>query len=343
MGILTACRPRKEVLHGDLDDAIFAADFGQVIWGKAPKVYQDPQTFCQNTHPAQQLRKIIESVFNRLADPKEAGVTIRLSTGFGGGKTHTLMALWHLANNISNLSLCTELLPAAGRPPKVEVVAIDAGKAGVPVFASHNLIKVQSLWGEIFYRLGKEKGLKQLGAADDPEASPDEALLESIFPPGPVLILLDELVIYLAKLSERGQGNLFGFLNSLASVVGRRPRTVLLVTDPAGQVAYAREAAQLGESLDKAAHALDEIIGRRFVDFDPIGEESAQVIVRRLFDKVDSQAAQKASALYHGLYGRVEQDTPARRFRDQFLFKKLGCAAALPGRRRSYNSGRHCA
>jgi hypothetical protein len=135
-------------------------------------------------------------------------------------------------------------------------------------------------------------------------------MLEAVFPPGPVLILLDELMIYLARLSERGQGNLFGFLNSLASVVGRRPQTVLLVTDPAGQMAYAREAAQLGESLDKAAQALDEIIGRRFVDFDPIGEESAQVIIRRPFDKVDSQAAQKASALCHGLYERVEHDTP---------------------------------
>ncbi|MBM4273482.1 MAG: ATP-binding protein [Deltaproteobacteria bacterium] len=310
MGIFAACRPRQEVLHGDLDDAIFAADFGQVIWGKAPKVYQDPETFLQNTHPAAQLKKIVGAVCNRLADPKEAGVTIRLSTGFGGGKTHTLMALWHLAQNIGNLSLGTELLPAAGRPPKVTVVAVDAGRAGVPVFATHGLIKVQSLWGEMFYRLGKEKALKQLGPADDPEASPDEALLEAVFPAGPVLVLLDELVIYLAKLSERGQGNLFGFLNSLASVVNRRPRTVLLVTDPAGQVAYAKEAAQLGESLDRAAHALDEIMGRRFVDFDPIGEESAQVIVRRLFRKVDAQAAQKASALYHALYERVERDTP---------------------------------
>jgi predicted AAA+ superfamily ATPase len=172
MGILTACQPRKEVLHGDLDDAIFAADFGQVIWGKASKVYQDPQAFFQNTHPAKQLRKVVESIFERLANPKEAGATIRLSTGFGGGKTHTLMGLWHLANNIDKLSLGTELLPAAGRPPKVKVVAVDAGKGGLPIFASYGAIKVHSLWGEIFYRLGKEKALEQLGEADNPEASP---------------------------------------------------------------------------------------------------------------------------------------------------------------------------
>ena len=63
MGVLTACKPRQDVLVGDLDDAIFAADFGQLISGNAPKVYQDPKTFCQNTHPAQQLKKLVEMVF----------------------------------------------------------------------------------------------------------------------------------------------------------------------------------------------------------------------------------------------------------------------------------------
>lgn len=137
MGILNGCKPRKEVLKGDLDDAIFAADFGDLIAGKAPKVYGDPKTFFQNTHPAKQLCKVIEAVFDRLADPKEGGAVIRLSTGFGGGKTHTLMALWHLAKNIVDPAMGTDLLPAAGRPKKVTTIAIDAGKAGVPIFSTH--------------------------------------------------------------------------------------------------------------------------------------------------------------------------------------------------------------
>lgn len=114
MGILKGCKPRKEVLKGDLDDAIFAADFGNLISGDAPEVYKNPKIFFQNTHPAKPLCKVVEAVFGRLADAKEAGTTIRLSTGFGGGKTHTLMALWHLANNIGNPALGTDLLPAAG-------------------------------------------------------------------------------------------------------------------------------------------------------------------------------------------------------------------------------------
>src|SRR5258708_2158381 len=201
MGVLTGCQPRAEVLRGDLDDAIFAADFGDVIAGSAPKVYGDPSVFFRNTHPAQQLKKVVQAVFGRVADSKEGGATIRLSTGFGGGKTHTLIALYHLAKNIGDSGLGTDLLPAAGRPKSVTVVAIDASKAGVPVFATDGEIQVRSLWGEIFYRLGGEPALRRLGAADDPEASPNEDQIAAVLPDGPLLFLLDELVTYLAKLS----------------------------------------------------------------------------------------------------------------------------------------------
>lgn len=309
MGVFEGCKPRKEVLKGDLDDTIFAADFGDLITGDAPKVYSDAKVFFHNTHPAQQLCKVVEAVFARLANPKEGGATIRLSTGFGGGKTHTLMALWHLAKHVDDPSIGTELLPAAGRPKSVTPVAVDSGKAGVPQFAAHGPVKVHSLWGEVFFRLGGEKALKSLGKADDPEASPSDAQIDAAFPKGPVLILLDELVIYMAKLSDRGQGNLLGFLNSLNAVVSKRPQTVLVVTDTAGQAAYVSEAAKLAD-ITAAATSLHEVLGKKMTDFDPVGNEAARVIVRRLFENVNGATAQAASATYHSLYQRVAQDSP---------------------------------
>ncbi len=309
MGVLVACKPREDVLKGDLDDAIFAADFGHLIAETAPTVYGDAKTFFHNTHPAKELTRVVRLVFERLADSKEAGAVVRLSTGFGGGKTHTLMALWHLAHNIGDPSLGTELLPAAGRPKKVKVVAVDGSKAGVPEFARHKDCAVHSLWGEIFYRLGGAKAVMALGDADRPEASPSDDQLAAVLPNGPVLFLLDELVIYMAKLSATGQGNLLGFMRSLSSVVVNRKQAVLVVTDPATQQAYAGDAARLGASL-AAARMLAEETGRRASDFDPIGTESAQVIVRRLFDTVDRTAAEACSAAYHQLYGRVLEEHP---------------------------------
>lgn len=95
----------------------------------------------------------------------------------------------------------------------------------------------------------------------------------------------------MARLSERGQGNLLGFLNALASVAGKRPQTALVLTDPAQQAAYAGQAAALALEIEKAAMKLHEVQARRASDFDPIGEESAQIIVCRLLEKVDDGAA----------------------------------------------------
>jgi predicted AAA+ superfamily ATPase len=53
MGVFSGCKPRKEVLKGDLNDTIFAADFGDLVAGNAPKVYSDAKVFFHNTHPAQ--------------------------------------------------------------------------------------------------------------------------------------------------------------------------------------------------------------------------------------------------------------------------------------------------
>ncbi len=309
-GIFAACKPRKEVLEGELDDAIFAADFGHLIAGTAPKVYNDAATFIRNTEPTPDLKAICATVFRALAEKKEGGQLLRLSTGFGGGKTHTLMALWHLANNIGNLSFGTDLLPAAGRPKEIKVIAIDGGKAGIPVFATHGKTTVRSLQGEIFWQMGEGAALKTLGAADHHEACPEEKMIEKILGRGPLLILLDELVIYMASLSPQGQGNLMSFLGKLISVVTHRPQTVLVITDPGQQTSYADITAELASKLPATALKMDDILGRKMTDFDPIGKQAAKVIARRLFEKIDATAAAKTSDDYHNLYSRVREAHP---------------------------------
>ena len=148
------CVPRPEVIEGELDDAIFAARLRDVVDGRAPDVYGDARTFFQNTHPAQRLKGLASTVFGRLNDPKEAGSVLRLSTGFGGGKTHALITLWHLANNVRDTSLGTEVLPGAGRPNEVTVAAVEGEGLGTVVAQSHGDIVTHSLWGELAYQLG---------------------------------------------------------------------------------------------------------------------------------------------------------------------------------------------
>lgn len=310
LSIRTTCRPRPEVLQSELQDALFAASFAQVTLGEGARVYVDPHVFFRNTHPAHALSTIVRTVFERLVRSDEPGVALRLSTGFGGGKTHALIALWHLARNVSDPTLGTDLLAAAGRPPTVAVVGIDASGWGRDVAVRHPDAISHSLWGELAYQLSGREGLERLGPMDAADRIPDIGLLRQLLPEGPLLILIDELVIYMSNLSEQEAKQVVNFVGMLVSVVTSRAQAVLVITDPANQDAYADQSERLAKALDVATK-LDSVLSRAISDYDPIGDETAQVISRRLFEHVDRAAADTASSEYFAAYQRVVSELPA--------------------------------
>ena len=307
MGVKAGCTPRDDVLQGELDDAIFAASFDKLIRREGPAIYREPVQFFRNTHPTAALSKLCRDVFQRLASTDECGAVLRLSTGFGGGKTHALMTLWHLAQNIADPTLGTELLPPAGRPAGVSVVGIDAEGAGYPVFARHGDQEARSLAAELAFKFGGASNLNALGETNSAAASPDAATVDAMLPPEPTLVLLDELVIYMAKLTDQEVGNLIGFLRTFMTAVVGRKQAVLVITDPKDQPADAKNAARLGS----LARIIEMQTGRQATLVEPIGDETAQVINRRLFDQVDPEAAAKASADHFALYQRVAEDHPS--------------------------------
>src|ERR1022692_2996189 len=100
------------------------------------------------------------------------------------------------------------------------------------------------------------------------------------------------------------------FLGKLISAIAKRKQAVLVITDPGQQAAYAGVSQQLAANIGPASVKLEDILGRKMTDFDPVGKQAARVIARRLFDKIDPSAAAKASATYHQLYERVREDHP---------------------------------
>jgi len=106
----TECTPRSEVLKGELNDALFAANFGRLIRDEAQAVYCEPGLFFRNTFPKDALRSLCRRVFAPLPHPAEAGRFFRLSTGFGGGKTHALMAVWYPSEKVPVSSMGAHLL-----------------------------------------------------------------------------------------------------------------------------------------------------------------------------------------------------------------------------------------
>jgi hypothetical protein len=114
----------------------------------------------------------------------------------------------------------------------------------------------------------------------------------------------------MAGLSATGQGNFMSFLGKLISVIAKRKQAVLVITDPGQQAAYAGVSAQIAAGIGPASVKLEDILGRKMTDFDPVGKQAARVIARRLFDKIDPAAAAQASANYHQLYERVREAHP---------------------------------
>jgi len=307
MGVKAGSKPREDVRHGDLDDAIFAASFGKLIRNEGPEIYKKHDRFFENTHPTAALSKLCRDVFGRLASATESGAILRLSTGFGGGKTHALMTLWHLAQNIGNPTVGTDLLPPAGRPKAVRVVGIDAEGAGYPIFARHGDQEAKSLAAELAFQFGGASALNAFGPTNSAAASPDATTVESILPDEPILILLDELVLYMAKLTAQEVGNLVGFLRTLMTAIVTRKRAVLVITDPKDQPADVENAVR----LENLARMIEQQTGRQATVIEPIGDETAQVIIRRLFESIDPAAAAKASADFHALYQRVAEEHPS--------------------------------
>jgi hypothetical protein len=307
MGLKAGCTPRSEVLEGELNDALFAANFGRLIRSEGPPVYREPGLFFRNTFPTDALCSLCKRVFAPLANPAEAGRFFRLSTGFGGGKTHALMALWHLAKNIADPTMGAHLLAPAGRPAEVRVIGIDGEGAGYPIFQRHGEQEARSLAAGFAFQLGGASALNAFGPFNTPAACPEDATVDALLPTNtPILILLDEVVLHMDKLTEQEVGNLLGFLRILITAVTGRPQAVLVITDPKDQPSNADNA----QKLMRLARDFEQQTGRQATIIEPIGNQTAQVIMHRLFENVKPEAAAKASADYFGLYQRVAEDHP---------------------------------
>ncbi len=120
--IFETCEPRDEVLSGDLRDEMFAARLKDVVEGQADSIYQDAGRFFRSTYPTEGLRTLAREVLGRLSGREPANSPfVRLETSFGGGKSHNLIALYHLAQGRSDsvpddLKIDTSWLPSKPWP-----------------------------------------------------------------------------------------------------------------------------------------------------------------------------------------------------------------------------------
>lgn len=314
--IFELCEPRADVQAGVSNDSDFAADLSHVVRGTGgPAEYADPARFFANTYPTRGLKNLLANVCARLSGRgSSVAAVFRLDTSFGGGKTHGLIALVHAAAGMKGVADPAEFLEPALIPTEPVAVAVFDGENADP--SNGRRMDDGTLaftpWGEIAYALAGPDGYERVRNSDIDRVAPGAETLRELFGDRPVLIVLDELSIYLRKVWERPQAReqLTAFLTSLFKAVEASPRAALVYAlaigkaDTAGRGARGSDAYS-NENLfiaDRMAEA-ESVSARKATLLNPTeDDETVQVLRRRLFARVDMAGAEPVFAAYQALW-----------------------------------------
>lgn len=305
--IFDACQPRPEVLQGDLREQQFAASLTRVLRGTADDVYSDASTYFSNTFPTSGLKSLLTECLGRLTgiNPNTAPV-VRLETSFGGGKTHNLIALYHLARSGVSPKLVADFVSADLIPPDPirNVAGVVGPDMDVADGIDHGDIRTFTLWGELAYQLGFHRGgpegAQQAYAtvrnADQQRTAPGTQVWEKLIGDDPAVLMIDEIAYYLrvARGSQYQAGKTsvaeqtVAFLMSLIKFASESKRTVLVYTLADSGDAFGKESDDLRQELAEAR----SISARQEHVITPTAEnEISAIVTHRLFASVDRKAA----------------------------------------------------
>lgn len=322
--------PHRDVLEGTFQQSEFAADITAVHSGKATKEYQDASAFYDRTFITEGMRLLLTQVAQRLVGNGGEPV-IQLQTAFGGGKTHTMLAVYHLATRKCSLSeLCgvPSLVEQAGMMdvPQARVAVLD-GTAHAPGQAwKHGKQVIKTLWGELAWQLGGSEGYALVKEADTTGTSPGKDVLRDLLAKfSPCIVLIDELVAYVRQFSE-GQTLSGGsydtnlsFVQALTEAVKLVPNAIVLASLPESEI-------EAGSQRGVAAlRALEKTFGRIQALWKPVAtEEAFEIVRRRLFEPIrDPQARDAVCRAFADAYvaegAKLPAETQEGRYFDRLV------------------------
>ncbi len=318
--------PHPDVIAARFQEAEFAADLFAVDAGLAGESYATPTAFFRMTFLTEGLKRVLGSVIHRLAggggDP-----VIGLQTAFGGGKTHTMLAIYHLAKHLREggdpaaLTGMTPLLAPLGkaRLPKPKVAVFVGSSKGTDVSLTlKGGPQLRTLWGYIAWRLAGDRGLKLVAEAEAARTNPGSELMVEVFRlAGPCVILLDEVVAFARQLPDDRFEALLSFMQSLTEAAKMVPGVLVVGSLP-------ESAAEAGG--DKGAAALTRlqaVFGRVHSSWLPAsGDETYEIIRRRLFQPLDTEgerARDQTVKAFHDLYRKNPAEFPPEAKETRYL------------------------
>jgi len=286
----TIAIPHRDILEGRLTMDIFAADLWEAFHNRGPEEYKDPETFFRKTYMTEGLQNLLGIIQKRI-EGKGGDPTIQIQTPFGGGKTHSLIAIMHKAQE---------------------------WKAKRVVIVGTNLSASDTLWGIMEKQLtGKNELLTDI-------TSPGKDKLKSLLQAHqPLVILIDELLEYATKAAgvkvqeSTLAAQTMAFMQELSETASVLDKTCLIVTLPSSIIEhYDQSAEQLYAQLQK-------VVGRVEKIYTPVQEsEIAKVIRCRLFSSLNEKEARQVIhnfLEYAQKEGILPTGTEPSEYRNRFL------------------------
>jgi predicted AAA+ superfamily ATPase len=322
--------PHKDVASGRYQQAEFAADLWQVHLGEGTDEYKKPVEFFRRTYLTESLKQMLVGAVRRISG-QGGDPVVQLQTNFGGGKTHSMLALFHLFSGakLTELTGIDAVLKEAGtdKLPAVRRVVLVGNKIspGNPVKKEDGTI-VRTLWGELAWQLGGKKAFERVRADDERATSPGDALRELFKEYGPCLILIDEWVAYARQLHDQsdlpagGFETQFTFAQVLTESAKLVKNCLLVISLPASDTAgsphtQADDVEVGGQRGREALDRLRNVVGRVESSWRPASaEEGFEIVRRRLFEPLIDQAGFKdrdvVARAFADLYRTNQQEFP---------------------------------
>lgn len=303
--------PHEDVLKGTFQQAEFAADITRVHSRSATPEYQNPQLFFDRTYITEGMALLLNSVVNRLAG-KGGDPVVQLQTAFGGGKTHSMLAVYHMACGNAparDLNGIGTILDKAGvtELPRATPAVIDGINLSPNQPKVHDGVEVRTFLGELAWQLGGWPAFEKIAKSDEAgAAAPKEVIAEILNAASPCVILMDELVAYFRQFgSQRLTAGTFDtnitMIQSLTEAMKAAPRAILLASLPDSHNAG-------GDEGQRALRELENYFGRVQAIWKPVAEEEAfEIVRRRLFAGITDETA-RADACR--AFGQLYRDNP---------------------------------
>ena len=344
-------RPNDDVEEGTFQQSEFAADLQQVQTGSAPAIYGDPAMFFSRTYITPGIHDLLVNILRRLSGNDGVPV-IQTKTGFGGGKTHSLIAIYHIVENIDSLLSETmrhnnqrayqdihKVLNAAGMDTANPIHAKTAVLSGSVL--SHTTDRttdtgdpLNTLWAEMAWQLGKGEAYDFVRNAAKEGVAPGGEELDRLFEHvGPCVILMDEIVNYARNAPDARIDHIYTFVQNLTESVRRSSNVALVVTLPSSASEAGAQAGQESlQRVERILNSLDNIMGRVETVWQPLQiDEAFEVVRRRLFrDEIDETARENTCTAFYRMYQQSSTQYPPYARETRYLDRLRECYPIHP-------------